>query len=195
MPQIVISSHLDDAHQLLNSAKGLPDTISGRRQRDLFLRAAIVFNWLAVEESAKTTLRKYEAKGYPERRPQKLAELIIRCLAFRLVDLTRFDLSDASRPRLLADEESNSSVRNTLQRCDLLEDNLAAARQRFDSTAFHRFRKLRNDLVHCNAGTMEPSISDVQALYEYCKRMIGEIEDKKVLHEGYDLRHVEWGQP
>ncbi len=53
--------------------------------------------------------------------------------------------------------------------------------------SFRRFRAMRNALVHCDAGTLEPLVSDVQALYAYVKQAVAGIEGATVVHKAYGI--------
>ena len=46
---------------------------------------------------------------------------------------------------------------------------------------------MRNALVHCDAGTLEPLVSDVQALYAYVKQAVAGIEGATVVHKAYGI--------
>ncbi len=179
MPGLVLMDRLDDAYQFLCSAKGLPDTVNGRRQLELFLRASVVFSWMAVEECVKESLRAYEGQGYKGSIPSKLSGAI--CLSFALRSVTKQCV--AGLPFISSKGELVERIRIALSDTAKIEGVLDHEKAAFDLQRFKRLRDLRNDLVHWNNGTTGPLLADVEDLYRFAKDLIERIENARVRHE------------
>ncbi len=176
---LLVSTLLDDSHQLLCSAKGLPDTLSARRVRKVYLRAALVLSWLAIEESVRSVAGGYKGRGLTLMMPTKLSQAVIFLLALNELSGS---LADPEFP--LSSDEYDAMDRNRIGSINeaQLDSYLKQATEEFDMGAFLRMRKLRNDLLHLNSEASEPTIETVDEGYRFARAIIEVLEGKPIVH-------------
>jgi hypothetical protein len=176
---------LEDARRFLHEATGLPNTISGRERTHTYLRALIVFCWLALEEAVKNEVEKYSRISQAPKAPRKLHDRIVfcfTCLIARRIsreneENTIGDGFHAAREKLLEDRAFSEVF---FGRC------LEYAENQIPFDEFWNHRRLRNDIVHINAPQIHLTIAEAKATFDYCVRSIAVFTGCPLKHRHYD---------
>ena len=161
---------LTDASQFLSDAKGLPDTLSGRRRCSTYLRAVILFSWVAVEEVIKERIHYYSRLGAPHP-PTKLYDKAVYVLAVR----TAFGRSNWW-DELVGDKyiiDINTATSFEPQKFAHLT---ACATNALPKAWFRQYRDLRNEVAHINELGFLPTVSQAKECLEFCKQLISKLE-------------------
>jgi hypothetical protein len=169
----------------LHEATGLPNTISGRERSQTYLRAVIVFCWLALEEAVKNELHRYSKISQVPDPPRKLHDRITFCFAC----LTARTISRQNREYAIAEGSNDPSEK-------LIEDRAFSqpffgrcvdyAQRRIPFDEFRNYRGLRNDIVHINVPQIQLTLEDAKATFEYCVRSITVFTGCPIQHRHYD---------
>jgi hypothetical protein len=72
---------LEDSRRFLHDAAGLPNSINGRERCQTYLKATVVFSWLALEQAVKNEMEEYSGVSQTLKAPRKLHDRITFCLA------------------------------------------------------------------------------------------------------------------
>lgn len=176
---------LEDARRFLHDATGLPNTISGRERTQTYLRAVIVFCWLAVEEAVKNELERYSRISQAPSPPHKLHDRITFCFAC----LTARTVSRQNRESAIEEGFNDPSEK-------LIEDRAFSqiffgrcvkyAETQIPFDEFWNHRRLRNDIVHMNAPQIQLTLEEAKATFDYCVRSITVFTGCSIKHRHYD---------
>ena len=96
--RVYYCSILDDAHFFLNQAQGLPDVPSSRPLRDRYIRACILFSWIALEEMLDYAIQERGlSKGAPPTPLRKRLDFTLKAGGQPSVDAVSFSATRRTR--------------------------------------------------------------------------------------------------
>jgi hypothetical protein len=164
---------LEDARGFLHDAQGLPHTIDGRKRTQTYLKAAVVFCWLALEEVVKIKVDEYDKIAQAPKAPSKLHDRMVFCVAVRYARKTSVEfLQNSNGVTIWQDEATKQLVEDRAFNPRIFALSTDYAKKHITFDEFWTYRNLRNDIVHINTKQLRLTLEQAKLSIQYCTTSI-----------------------
>ena len=174
---------LEDSRRFLHDARGLPHTIDGKKRAETYLKASVVFCWLAVEEQVKLEIAKYAKIKQAPPAPTKLHDRMVFCFAALYArKIVLKYLQEKTGRNLFDDDYGRRLIEEKAFGPRVFEHSTAHAKECIPFDEFWNHRSLRNDVVHINTPLVSIAPEQAKSSILYCVKAIEMITGCPFIH-------------